>query len=128
MRLRRKHPKIAIELDAAAQPRDLTRQEADLALRSVQPRGADLVTTKIASARWIPAGSRELVKRLGKVESWSEVPWITWDRDWAGFAPARWVAQHAREAEIVLRTSHFSSQLVAAEASLGVVLVPAPYL
>ena len=128
VRLRRKHPKIVIELDAATQVRDLTRHEADLALRSIQPRGADLVTTKIASARWIPASSPQLVKQLAKVESWNEVPWITWDRDWASFAPTRWVAQHASKAQIVLRTSHFGSQLVAAESSLGVVLVPAPYL
>lgn len=128
VRLRRKHPKIVLELDASTQARDLTRHEADLALRSVQPRGAELVTTKLGSGRWIPAGSAQLVKQLQKVESWNDCPWITWDRDWASFAPTRWVAQHASKAEIVLRTSHFSSQLVAAQSSLGVALVPEPYL
>lgn len=128
VRLRRKHPGITVEIDASVQARDLTRQEADLALRSLRPRGADLVMTRIADAQWLPAGSPRLVKKLQKVASWTACPWITWDRDLASFAPARWVAQHASKADVVLRTSHFSTQLAAAESSLGITLVPAPYL
>jgi DNA-binding transcriptional LysR family regulator len=128
VRLRRRHPGVSIELDASVQPRDLTRHEADLALRSVPPRGADLVTTKLGSGRWIPAGSPELVEEHGKLAAWSDVPWIGWDRDLASFAPARWLAQHVAKAEVVLRTSQFSAQIAAARTSLGAVLLPAPYI
>ncbi|WP_437563469.1 LysR family transcriptional regulator [Sorangium sp. So ce542] len=127
-RLRARHPGIRIELDASVRVLDLTRREADLALRSVRPEGADLVATKLASGRWVAAASAELARDAGRVEAWDALPWITWDRDLASFPPALWLARHAPGAEIVLRTSFFRSQITAAELGLGAVLVPEPYL
>jgi DNA-binding transcriptional LysR family regulator len=128
VRLRAKHPKIEIELDASVRAVDLTRHEADLALRSVRPHGSELVVTKVATARWIAAAAPDLAKKLGKLASWNDAPWIAWDRDLASFGPARWLAQHAPRADLVLRTSHFSAQLVAAESGLGAALAPLPYV
>ncbi|WP_438030061.1 LysR family transcriptional regulator [Sorangium sp. So ce233] len=128
VRLRARHPRIRIELDASVRVLDLTRHEADLALRSVRPEGADLVVTKLTSARWVAAASRELVKDAGRVASWDALPWIAWDRDLGSFPAARWLARHAPGADIALRTSFFLSQLTAAETGLGAVLVPEPYM
>ncbi|EYF08804.1 LysR family transcriptional regulator [Chondromyces apiculatus] len=128
VRLRAKHPKIRIELDASARVLDLTRREADLALRSVAPRGAELVMTRLLTARWVPVASDALCAEVGRVRSWDDLPWITWDTDLASFAPARWIARYAGKAEVVLRTSHFASQFSAAESGLGVLLAPEPYL
>jgi DNA-binding transcriptional LysR family regulator len=128
VRLREKYPRIRVELDASTRPVDLTRHEADLALRSVAPRGADLVVTKVAVAPWIAAGSPSLIEQLGRLSAWEAAPWITWDRDLASFGPTVWLAQHASKAEVVLRTSHFGSQMVAAESGLGLLLLPVPYL
>ncbi|UQA58604.1 LysR family transcriptional regulator [Polyangium aurulentum] len=128
VRLRERYPKIDIELDASARTRDLTRREADLGLRSTQPRGADLVITKLAAARWIVATAPELAKTLGRVSTWAELSWITWDHDYASFPPALWIAKHAGMARVVLRTSSFSSQLAAAASGLGVGLFPMPFV
>jgi hypothetical protein len=107
---------------------DLTRHEADLALRSVAPSGEELVVTKVARARWVPAAAATLARSLGRLRRWEDVPWIGWDRDLASFAPARWLAQHAPRAQLILRTSHMAAQLGAARAELGALLVPTPYL
>ncbi|XXX81715.1 LysR family transcriptional regulator [Sorangium sp. So ce134] len=128
VRLRARHPRIRIELDASVRALDLTRREADLALRSVRPEGAELVVKKLASARWVAAASAELAKDAGRLEAWDALPWIAWDRDLGSFPPARWLARHAPGAEIALRTSFFMSQIAAAEIGLGAVLVPEPYL
>lgn len=127
VRLRAQHPLIDLEIDASIRAVDLTRYEADLALRSVPPQGADLVVTKLATSRWLVVGSPKLVARLGRLESWSDAPWITWDRDLAMYGPARWIAQHAPKAKLALRTSHFATQLEAASTGLGLLMVPAPY-
>jgi DNA-binding transcriptional LysR family regulator len=126
--LRAKHPRLDVELDASVSPRDLTRHEADLALRSVEPRGAELLVTKLLTARWVAAGSPSSVEALGRLVAWADAPWIAWDRDLAGFGPSRWLISHAPRAQIPLRTSHFASQLAAARAGLGIALVPEPYL
>jgi DNA-binding transcriptional LysR family regulator len=128
VRLRAKHPRLRIELDASVRAIDLTRHEADLALRSIQPRGAELVMTRLTTARWVAAGSPAFVAGSGRVRAWDQVPWIAWDQDLASFEPARWLARHVPAADVALRTSHFGAQLAAAAAGLGVALVPEPYL
>lgn len=125
-KLRAKHPRLSIELDAAVAPRDLTRHEADLALRSVKLTGADLVATKLASSQWIVAAAPGLVKK--PLAAWAALPWITWDRDMASFHVARWLGQRVPDADIALRTSDYASQLAAAQAGLGLVLAPIAYL
>jgi len=127
IRLRKRYPRLSIELDAAVQPRDLTRHEADLAVRSVRSQGADLVTTRLVTARWIAAAAPRLVRKLDPLAGWDDASWITWDRDLTSFAPARWVATHVRAPSIALRTSDFPAQLAAAASGLGALLVPVPY-
>lgn len=126
-RLRARHPKLCIELDASARLVDLTRHEADLALRSVRPANAELVAVKLLRAAWCVAAAPALVTELGRLSDWHAVPWITWDRDLSRFAPSRWLARHVPRADVALRTSHFAAQLAAARSGLGALLVPEPH-
>ena len=127
-KLRKRHPRISIELDAAVRARDLTRHEADLALRTVRSQGADLVTTHLATARWVAAASPALARQAGALAAWEDVPWIGWDRDQASLPYARWLAERAPRADIALRTSDFMAQLAAAAGGLGALLAPEPYI
>jgi DNA-binding transcriptional LysR family regulator len=123
--LLREHPQLRIELDASARVLDLARHETDLALRSIRPESAHLIAVKLLSKHpWVVAASAPRAGELGKVRDWSDVPWISWDRDFASYAPVRWLNRHAPSAQVVLRTSHFASQLAAAAAGVGVVLLP----
>lgn len=128
VRLRDRHPKIRIELDASVRAVDITRREADLALRSIPPQGAELIITKLSTARWIAAASPELAAQLGRVSAWTDAPWINWDADLASLPIARWIDRHAGDAHVVFRTSHFSAQIAAAEVGLGVMMVAEAFL
>jgi DNA-binding transcriptional LysR family regulator len=122
--LLKQHPALRIEIDAGARVLDLARHETDIALRSVKPESAQLVALKVLTQRpWVVAASAAMASELGKVRDWNELPWIGWDRDLASFGPARWLNRHASRAAVVLRTSHYASQLAAARAGLGVLLV-----
>jgi len=127
-RLRALHPRISLELDTSMRAVDLTRHEADLALRSMAPRGAELLVTKALRSRWVVAASAELARELGTLSAFRDAPWIDWDHDLASFTPSAWLARHARGATVVLRTSHMGAQLKAAELGLGLLIVPEPYL
>lgn len=126
--LRARHPALRIELDASARVLDLTRHEADLALRSVAPQGADLVALKLLTATWVLAAAPGHARALGRVSDLRALAWIAWDRDFDSFGPSRWLARHVPRADVVLRTSHFAAQLAAARSGLGVLLAPEPYL
>ncbi|HEX6272774.1 MAG TPA: LysR family transcriptional regulator [Polyangiaceae bacterium] len=121
-----RHPALRIEVEESTTPLDLTRREADLAVRVVRPVRGDLVVTRLMQARWVLAASPALAASAGKLRKWGDVPWISWTESHAHAPQPRWLAKHAREIEPVLRTDSFAIQLAAAAAGLGVVLVPEP--
>lgn len=126
--LRTRHPGLAFEVEAAVRTVDLGRNEADLALRSIRPEEGDLVVRKLLTARWVVAGSQALSRSVGCVQQWNDVPWISWGADLGQFHASQWVLRNAPGATPALRTSHFGTQLAAARAGMGVLLVPVPYL
>jgi DNA-binding transcriptional LysR family regulator len=66
------------------------------------------------------------VAELGQLRSWEAARWIGWGDDLRSTPAARWLEQHVKSAP-ALRTSHFPSQLAAAHAGLGALLVPGGY-
>lgn len=126
-RLHERHPKLVVELDASIGYADLTRREADLAIRAVRPATGELVSVKVVSARLVPLASVAYAQKLGKLKRLGDARWIVWDRDLAHLPETTWLRKHAPEVVPVFRTSHFSSQLAAARAGLGVVIAAHPF-
>ncbi|MBA3542761.1 MAG: LysR family transcriptional regulator, partial [Deltaproteobacteria bacterium] len=124
--LYRRYPLIRIELDARIAVVDLTRGEADLALRSIRPTGGDLVMVRLAQVRSVPMANRAYATELGTLRSLEAARWIMWGPDLAHLPEQRWLDHHV-EVTPTLRTSHFPSQLAAAVAGLGAVVAPEPY-
>ena len=127
VRLHARHPRIRVELDASVRLLDLTRREADLAVRTIRPQSGDLVMLKVGASPWTPMIGAKLAAKQKPVKSWDEVAWIAWGDDLAGIPPARWLSKHASKVEPVLRTSHIATQVAAVEAGLGAALLPASY-
>jgi DNA-binding transcriptional LysR family regulator len=123
-RLHAKHPRIHVELDVSIRFVDLTRREADLALRTRLPQAGDLVSVKLGERAWMPLVARSGKKQVRPIKAWSELRWIAWGDDMQDFPPARWVRKHVSRASIVLSTSHLSTQLAAVAAGVGVALLP----
>jgi DNA-binding transcriptional LysR family regulator len=125
--LRRRHPRLVIELDASVSYADLTRREADLALRSNRPTSGDLVAVKLISTPVVPMTSPAYAAELGKLRRLEDARWIVWGQDLAHMPDAAWLRKHGPGIEPVLRTSHYASQLAAARDGLGVVMAASPY-
>ena len=131
VRLRKRHPRIRIELDASLQFVDSTRREADLAIRTRRPQTGDLVSLKLGERRWLPMHATRLAGKAKRgaraLKDWGAVPWIGWGDDMASFPPAAWVARHVPRDAIVLRTSHITTQVAAVAAGMGAALLPPAY-
>ncbi len=123
-RLRAQYPRIRIELDASIRFADLTRREADLALRTQRPQSGDLISVKLGERRWTPMIASRVARRGKPVKNWSDLPWIAWGDEMQGFPPARWLKKHVARSAVVLMTSHSSTQVSAVEAGLGAALLP----
>jgi DNA-binding transcriptional LysR family regulator len=127
-RLRERLPHVTLDLDVSTRSVDLAHREAELAIRTIRPRGAELLVKKLGESRWVPAAAPSVVEGLGLVADWSHAPWIAWDDGDARFPPEHWRRQHTADAAVVLRTSDFPTQLSAAAAGLGVGIFPASFL
>src|SRR5215467_5859904 len=120
-RFRQRFPRVVVELDASVGYADLTRREADLALRASRPKSGDLIAVKLAATQAIPMTSPEYAAEIGRLKRWSDARWITYGAELAHLPTARWIAEHAG-ATPVLQTSQFMTQLAAAAAGVGVTL------
>ena len=120
------HPALRVEIAPGEAVIDLTRREADLALRTVRPAQGDLVVTRLTSVRWVLVASAELARELGTLRSWSDAPWVGWGARLSMIGPAMWLENHAKGVDPVLRSDSLMVQIAAVNAGVGVTLVPEP--
>ena len=126
--LRARYPKLHVRLDAEVGYADLTRREADIALRSARPRSGDLVALRLAEAESTIVAAPERVAELGRLRTLDAIEWINWGPDLAGLPDARWITDNVAPEQIVLRTSSMDAQIQAARAGLGAMLVSRPFV
>ena len=125
-RLFASHPNLRVALEPSESVFDLTRREADLALRTVRPTRGDLVVKRVATVRWQLVGKPALVRQLGTLRDFADARWVSWGERFANIAPARWVKARLQGAEPALCSDSLSAQLSAIGAGAGIGLVPGP--
>ncbi len=121
-RLLAAHPRLRLVLDASVAYADLSRREADLALRSARPRSGDLLVKKLGEGRGAIQASAAYAAELGRLRALGDARWITWGDDLAHLDAARFVAERVPAEAVQVRTSHIGTQLAAARAGVGVLL------
>src|SRR5215468_10546123 len=71
-----RHPGLSIDVEPGEVTLDLTRREADLALRTVRPVRGDLIVTRLRTVTWVITAAPHLARELGTLRAWDEAPWI----------------------------------------------------
>src|SRR5207237_1431893 len=102
---------------------DLTRREADLAIRITRDPPESLVGRKLASMGYAVFVSPSLLPR-GKVPDLATLPWIGFDERLSQIKAARWFARAMPAVRPRLRIDSFSSMLRAAAAGAGAAVLP----
>jgi DNA-binding transcriptional LysR family regulator len=122
--LREKHPGLLLEVSADQRTFDLTRREADLALRMGRPRDAGLVTRKLADvAHRLYAGKGTAAARRGTVDVAAD-PFLGFDDALAGTPQERFLTRFAPDRRVVFRCNSTASLVVATRLGVGVALLP----
>jgi DNA-binding transcriptional LysR family regulator len=119
-----RHPALRIELNPGESVLDLTRREADVAVRTVHPQRGDLVVTRLMTVRWVLVAAPVVAQALGTLRAWSQAPWLGWGEHLVNTTPGRWLSAHAPAIEPVVRSDSLRLQLALVAAGLGVSLVP----
>lgn len=119
-----RHPQLRVELLTGERVVDLTRREADLAIRTARPTSGDLVFTRLVQVRWVVATSPALVEGAEPTRNWSDLPWLGCGRRTLDATPGRWFSKHVGGVEPVLRADSITTQIACIQAGLGVALLP----
>lgn len=124
----RAHPGIAVEVDEASQLVDLSRRDADVALRLSSQVPQHLVGRELGRARfrvYARRGDRTLPQRRTSLERLiAEVPWIGYERDRRARFFDRWMHEHVPPERVVLRVDVLHSALAMVRTGLGVAVLP----
>jgi DNA-binding transcriptional LysR family regulator len=125
---RQAHPGVVVDLSIDNRVLDLSRREADVALRPVRPRQGDLWGRRLAQIAWGFYGSPAYLAARERpsmaANALAHHALIGWDREATGIQAAQWLSQAASEDAFVYRTNSLVNQLVAARAGIGLALLP----
>ena len=127
---RDRHPEIWVELISDLRVLDLGRREADIAVRFVRPHKGELRVRRFGSVGNDLYASPDYIKRYGiPQENDSATAFhghltIGWPVSQTALPLARWIARIAGNAVTVLRSDSVAIRLAAAQAGVGIALLP----
>lgn len=123
----RLYPDIVLELVTDNVFYDLSRREADVALRPTDDPPQHLVGRKLATVGWAVYGSSDYLREHGAPRQTPDLARhaiICGDGSLAGVPSVRWLRAQTPESAIVYRASSFAAQCAAAKAGCGLALLP----
>ncbi len=124
------YPNVQVEIITGLTQANLSRREADLALRfiSSSPQGneQDYIVQHAGFLHFDAYCARRLVAGRAPAEArdWKKLPYISWDDSWAHLPMARWLASTFGGRKPALKSNSIQTQLAAVRAGLGVAVLP----
>ena len=122
-----RYPGLRVELVISERYVDLSKGEADIAIRLGEPRDEALVGRKIADASWAVYASRAYVERYGRpgsVEDLNRHLVIGCDGAITNYPAARWIRSVAPHATVAARSEHWQGVMLAVKAGAGLAAMP----
>ena len=126
-RFHARHPGLRIEFVMSDKYLDLTKGDADVALRSGDTDDDTLVGRKIGDSIWAVYASRKYIERRGqpaRIEALEQHDLIGFDETMTKHRAAQWLQQVAPRGRIVARNSSVLGLLYSAKAGIGVAPLP----
>jgi DNA-binding transcriptional LysR family regulator len=118
------HPGIGIEVALSNVMLNLTRREADIAIRPAKDPPETLVGRRIAKIAFAIYGSSQYLSRRRKIDDLSGHQWVGPDDSLADTSVAQWMRSELPESEVVLRPDSLLAMREAARAGLGLAALP----
>jgi DNA-binding transcriptional LysR family regulator len=124
-----RYPALRVEFLLSDQNLDLSKGQADIAIRAVRPIDDALIGRKIADSSWAVYASKSYVKRHGAVRQAKDIDHhaiVLFDGRMHDHHSARWLRSIAPNARIAARASNMLAMQLAVRSGAG--LAPMPVL
>jgi DNA-binding transcriptional LysR family regulator len=122
--LLRQHPRLRLVLVPGAAVLDLTRREADIAVRLVRPTRGDLVYAQIGSTQLAAFCHRSLAAGLEGAVRPADLAWVGWDVHDGEGPDSRWLVANVPDDRFVFRCANLDVLLRAVAGGAGAGLLP----
>lgn len=122
-----KYPDITLEILVNQRVLNLSRREADLALRLSRPDSNELVARRVGFMGYGLYAAPDYLAQHGTPNAAAGCPGhraILADEDLMQIASMAWAAQVTRNATVAMRTSSYYGQSAAAERGMGIAVLP----
>ncbi|SDR56509.1 transcriptional regulator, LysR family [Rhizobiales bacterium GAS113] len=122
-----RHPGLRVEFVMSDKYLDLSKGDADVALRSGDTDDDVLVGRKIADSIWAVYASRKYIERRGKperVEDLNRHALIGLDQSMANHRAAKWLREVAPDAEVIARNNSVLGLVYAVKSGIGIAPLP----
>lgn len=122
-----RYPALSIEFVMSDKYVDLSKGEADVALRSGDTDDGELIGRKIADSVWAVYASRRYIEQHGqpaRVEDLASHALVGFDETMANHRAAKWLAVVAPEAKVVARNNSVLGLVYAVKSGIGVGALP----
>lgn len=124
--LRREHPDITVELRADTRSLDLSRREADVAVRLVRPKEPTLVARRLGPIAFALYASRAYLDRRGtprKAHDLCDHDLIGFDASLDALPQVRWLHKTVRDPRWCVRATTTTAQVMACAEGQGIALL-----
>jgi DNA-binding transcriptional LysR family regulator len=123
---RERHPAVEIQIVVNNSFLSLTQREADVAVRGSNRPPENLIGRRVGTIETALYASRGYVRTLGKQRGYGDYRWIAPDESLAHLESAKWIRQHVKREQIVMRVDNLVGLVDAVDAGIGVGLLLCP--
>lgn len=127
LQFRHRHPDITVEIATGDHDFDLTRREADVALRATQSPPEFLVGRKLLELPWYVCAGRESLARHGTptgMDDLGRFPLIGADDSLVRLPPFAWLRRNFPERQFVARANDLGTMRALTLAGMGLTVMP----
>jgi DNA-binding transcriptional LysR family regulator len=121
------YPRLRVELVITDRLLDLSKGEADIAIRFGEPQDSSLIGRKIAKVPWAIYASHSYVERYGRPARQQDIEHhvvVAYDGEIADYAAARWLRSVAPHARVAARSENWPGYVLAVKSGLGLGPLP----
>ena len=125
-RFRERYPDIDLELLADNRNLNLTKREADLAVRTGRPKEPQVVSRRVTDFAAAPYASQAYLAQRGvpRAGHFKGHDIVGFDEGLGRIEEAQWLTKHARHGRVVFRSASTPVQLAATLAGMGIAVLP----
>lgn len=114
------YPALSVELIASSRTLNLTRREADVAIRLARPSDGDVVIRCLGHLAYaVYAAATSTVNA-----AWADMPWVAYEHTLSDVPEMRWLHEHIAPQRISLRCNNMDALATAVADGMGLAILP----